>query len=165
MTLKKATLLRISMIASTTLCAACAEGTAPQLSQSAPATLRVTNATCRYPPGGNAVCDTLQILAFPGDAEQPHTPGGFWSLDVGTVATASACLTLPDTATFRIIGPSDTVVISWTRDDSVSLGALEPGASRLMAMPSTRGFVPANAQGWSVTLPGDTMAIAAAPCG
>lgn len=162
MNLKKATLLRISLIASTALCAACSEGTAPQLAASAPVTLRVTNATCASPLGA---CDSLEILAFPGDAEQPHTPGGLWSLDVGTLSTGSVCLTLPDTATFRIIGPSDTVVISWTRDDSVSLGALVPGASRLMAMPSTRSFVPARGAGWSVTLPGDSVVVAAAPCG
>jgi hypothetical protein len=160
MYLKKATLLHMSIITSTALWVACSEGTSPQLAHPTPATLLVTNATCAA-----GTCDSLEILAFPGDAEQPHTPGGLWSLDVGTVATASACLTLPDTAGFRVVSGNDTTfVVRWTRDDSVSLGALEPGASRLMATPSTRGFVPASAQGWSVTLPGDTVAAMAAPC-
>jgi hypothetical protein len=157
MNMTKATLARVAVFASAALWVACSEGTAPELAGSAPVTLAITNGTCAA-----GTCQTFQVLAFPGN--QPHTPGGLWSLDVGTMSTESACLTLPDTATFRIIGPSDTVVVRWTQSDSVSVGALIPGGDRLRASPSTRAFVPTRAAGWSITLPGDTVVAMAAPC-
>ena len=64
-------------------------------------TLQVTNQTCSPGP-----CAPLQILAFP--SNQPKTPGGFWSLDLGVVTAASACLTIPANATFRVSGSGAT---------------------------------------------------------
>jgi hypothetical protein len=110
-------------------------------------TLQVTNQTCSPGP-----CTTLQILAFP--SNQPHTPGGLWSVDLGVVTTASACLIIPGNATFRVTGPGATTTYTWTSGIPLSLGTLLPTESRLQASPSTGTFVPANASGWSVILPG-----------
>jgi hypothetical protein len=111
-------------------------------------TLLITNGTC-----GTGQCASVQILGFP--SSQPHTPGGFWSVDLGLVSAPSACLTLPPSATFRVIDASTgaTTTYRWTTADGLSLGALQPPASRIQAMPSTDAFVPASAPGWSVTLP------------
>jgi len=111
-------------------------------------TLLITNGTCETGP-----CAPLQILGFP--SNQPHTPGGFWSVDLGLVSASSACLTLPPSATFRVTDASTgaTTTYTWTTANGFSLGALQPPASRIQATPSTGAFVPANAAGWSVTLP------------
>lgn len=37
-------------------------------------------------------CTAFHVLAFP--ENQPATPGGFWSVDLGEVTTVSACLTI-----------------------------------------------------------------------
>jgi hypothetical protein len=111
-------------------------------------TLLITNGTCE-----TGQCAPLQILGFP--SNQPHTPGGFWSVDLGLISAASACLTLPPSATFRVTDASTgaTTIYTWTTADGLSLGALQPSASRIQATPSTGSFVPASAPGWSVTLP------------
>ena len=111
-------------------------------------TLLITNGTCEAGP-----CAPLQILGFP--SNQPHTPGGFWSVDLGRISALSACLTLPPSATFRVTDASTgaTTTYTWTTADAFSLGALQAPASRIPATPSTGAFVPATAPGWRVTLP------------
>jgi len=120
-------------------------------------TLLVTNGTCTPGP-----CASLEILGFP--ATQAHTPGGFWSLDLGPITGPQACLTLPESAQFRIIGPADTATITWTTAVAMSLSALSPSSSRLMAAPSTKGFVPAAANGWRITLPGSSGPVETSAC-
>jgi hypothetical protein len=122
-------------------------------------TLLITNATCE-----TGQCAPVQILGFP--SNQPHTPGGFWSLDLGIVSAPSACLTLPPTATFRVIDASTgaTTTYMWTTAERLSLGALQPPASRIQATPSTSAFVPASAPGWSVTLPASSPVSPRQPC-
>jgi hypothetical protein len=111
-------------------------------------TVLVANATCNPGP-----CTPLRILAFPNN--QPHTPGGFWSLDLGLVITPSACLTIPPAATFRVTdaGSGATTTYAWASTDSLSLGTLRPSASAIQATPSTAALVPMSAPGWSVALP------------
>ena len=118
--------------------------------------LLVTNGTC-----GSSSCSPLQVLAFP--SNQPRTPGGLWSIDLGLITAPSACLTLPSSATFRVIGVSndgtkgDTTTFAWTTAVPLSLGAQPPSASRIFAAPTTSSFVPATAPGWSATLPGPSV--------
>ena len=118
-------------------------------------TLLVTNATCL-----SGRCDSLEILAFPTD--QPLTPGGYWSIDLGLMTGPQACVTLPPSATFRVTGPDSTGVVhtvtyTWTPALSLSLGAIAPGGGRLQASPTTAAFVPGSAAGWRVTLPGSQL--------
>ncbi len=136
---------------------ACSSATQPR----ANVTLLVTNTTCTPGP-----CTPLRIRAFPGMDVQPRTPGGLWSLDVGTVTTASACLTLPSTAGFYVIAAAtnDTTTFTWTNADPMALGALGPTESALQASPDTREFVAAGAQGWSVALPGGATLAPADAC-
>jgi hypothetical protein len=76
-------------------------------------TLLVTNGTCQAGP-----CTPLQILGFP--SNQPLTPGGLWSIDLGLLTAPTACLTFPRAAIFRVIGVSsdgtkaDTTTFTWT---------------------------------------------------
>jgi hypothetical protein len=112
------------------------------------ATLLVINETCVPGP-----CASVLVLLFP--SSQPQTPGGLWSIGMGSVTGASACLSFPRSASGWT---------TWTPDDAASLGILLPGDLRLAASPSTAEFVPASASGWSVTLPGDTAARRAEPC-
>lgn len=122
--------------------------------------LFVTNTTCDPGP-----CVTLDVRAFPDD--QPHTPGGLWSIEVGTVEGEFDCLLLPRSGTFRVIDASSarTTTYTWTLSDPLSLGALRPGESGIMAVPSTETFVPAAAPGWSVSLPGGTGEVTTGGCG
>jgi hypothetical protein len=126
-------------------------------------TLLVSNGTCD---AGH--CDAVRVYAFPDD--QPHTPGGMWKLHLGTVSTPSACLELPRSATFRVTGyddagnPDQTSTYEWTVDRMVSLAGLLPSEPSIPASPSTPQFVPGNASGWSVTLPGGAAASPAAVC-
>ena len=122
-------------------------------------TLLVTNTTCRFAP-----CPSQHILGFP--SNQLSSPGGMWSLDLGTMTTPTACLTLPNSAHFYIInaGTNDTTTITWTTALGLSLGTLQPQESRLMASPSTSEFVPASAPGWSVAFPGGTQVAPHSAC-
>ena len=115
-------------------------------------TILVTNGTCL-----SGHCDSLEILAFP--SNQPLTPGGFWSIDLGLMTGPQACLALPPSATFRVTGPDSngivhTINYAWTPTVSLSLGSIAPADGRLQASPTTAVFVPASAAGWRVTLPG-----------
>lgn len=112
-------------------------------------TILVTNSTCNPGP-----CSSVRVLAFPDDQHQPHTPGGLWSLDLGTVSTASACLTIPAAREFNVTGPNGTTTFLWSTDNGLALGSLSPSDPVLQATPSTGTFVPASAAGWSVALPG-----------
>ncbi len=125
-------------------------------------TLLVTNGTCLA-----GRCDSLRVLGFP--SKQPLTPGGFWSLDLGLITTSQACLTLPPSATFRVIGvggdgTADTITYTWTSAKALSLGAQPPSSSRIQASPSTTAFVPANAAGWRVTFPTGSQATPSSVC-
>lgn len=125
-------------------------------------TLLVTNPSCLSGP-----CSAQEVLAFPGN--QPHTPGGYWSLDLGTMTGFSLCVTIPTSATFRVIGvnpdgSADTTRFVWTTALPVALGVQAPSSSRILASPSTSGFVPAMAAGWSITLPGGSQAVPTSPC-
>ena len=119
-------------------------------------TLLVTNESCQ-----SGQCDPLEVLAFP--SVQPNTPGGFWSLDLGTISTAQKCFTLPPTAQFKVIGQhsdggADTVTYTWTNASGLSLGALPQGQSRIQAKPTTSAFVPATASGWRIDVPSGVQA-------
>jgi hypothetical protein len=125
-------------------------------------TLLVTNGTCQ---GGH--CDSLRVLGFP--SNQPLTPGGLWSLDLGLITASQACLTLPPTAAFHVIGmrgdgTADTTTFTWTSAKSLSLGALPPSSSRFQAGPSTTAFVPASAAGWRITVPDGSQATPSSVC-
>src|SRR6266542_5311383 len=98
-------------------------------------TLLVTNETCL-----SGRCDSLEVLGFP--SNQPNTPGGLWSVDLGLITKSQACFTLPRSATFHVIGvrgdgTADTITYTWTSAKSLSLGAQPPSSSRIQASPST----------------------------
>jgi len=132
---------------------ACTSTTEPEPPPSV--TLLVNNPTCDSGP-----CSFYQVRGF--WTHQPvQTPGGPWSIDLGTVSTETACLTLPSADTFRVNGTP----YIWTSRDPLSLGILEPGQFLGQASPSTIEFVPASSAGWSVTLPGGTTVAPADTCG
>ncbi len=122
-------------------------------------TIRITNTTC-----ASGTCTPLRVLAFP--FTQPHTPGGYWSLDLGVIRTASACVTLPPSASFSVTdaGSGKVTTYSWTTSDGVSLGAIAESSSRIQASPSTNQFVPTNAAGWSVALPSESSVTSGSAC-
>jgi hypothetical protein len=125
-------------------------------------TLLVTNATCLTGP-----CDSLRVLAFPSD--QPNTPGGYWSLDLGVMTTSQACFTLPPSAHFYVISEpvrssADTTTFTWTSGMPLSLGAFSPSSSTIQASPTTTAFVPSNAAGWSITFPTGSQATPSSSC-
>lgn len=126
---------------------------------SAAVTVRVVNTTC-----GGGGCMALRVLAFPDN--QPHTPGGFWSLDLGVITSESGCVTLPQTAAFTVTdaGAGKTTTYSWTTNDPVSLGTIPSTASRIQASPSTNQFIPMSASGWSVALPSSTTVSPGSAC-
>jgi hypothetical protein len=121
------------------------------------------NGTCQ-----TGRCEPLFIRGFP--SNQPHTPGGFWSLDLGLVSASSACLTLPPSAAFYVIGVSDdgtradTTTYTWTMTDPLSLAAQPATSSLLLTAPTTAAFVPASAAGWNITLPDGSEALPARAC-
>lgn len=125
----------------------------------APVALLVSNATC-----ATGACATIRVLAFP--ADQPITPGGMWSIVLGDVSGASACLTIPPSASFRVTdsGSGATTTTTWTTTRKLSLGAISQAQSPLQASPSTEQFVPATRAGWSVTLPGTASPASSAAC-
>lgn len=125
-------------------------------------TLLVTNGTCQ---GGH--CDSLRVLGFP--SNQPNTPGGLWSLELGLVTTSQECILLPPAAVFRVIGVhdgggADTTTFRWTNANSLSLGAQPPSESQIVASPSTTTFVPADAAGWQITVPGGAQPTSSSAC-
>lgn len=120
-------------------------------------TLLVSNATCVL-----GRCASVEVDVYP--QNQPGTPGGFWRISLGTVTGSSACLYFDPADTFLVIGPTDTTKFVWTPGDSAEMGGLMAGADPFMALPSTAEFVPTSAPGWSVSLPGDTLAHPSQPC-
>jgi hypothetical protein len=125
-------------------------------------TLLVNNAKCLASP-----CDSLEVFAYPSD--QPDTPGGLWTLDLGVMTTPRACFVLPTSAHFYVIGesytaPPDTSVTTWTTRIPLSLAAGPPSAGFFEPNPSTQAFIPANAAGWSITFPTDRAALPGASC-
>jgi len=122
-------------------------------------TLLVTNETC-----DTGTCSPLRILGFPDN--QPATPGGFWSIELGVLTGASACLTLPATREFRVteVPSGKTTTYRWTSADGLALGAQPVSEPQLLASPSTAEFVPASMEAWAVTLPGTGVASPHALC-
>lgn len=122
-------------------------------------TLLVTNTSCDPGP-----CQTIHVLAFPDNA--PTTPGGAWSIDLGAVTAATACLVIPATARFSITNGSTGAVevTTWTTGDSLSLAPWPTSDNRFTATPTTASFLPGNASSWSVSLPGTSAPTAAKGC-
>ena len=126
-------------------------------------TLLVTNTTCQL-----GSCTPQHILGFP--ENQPLTPGGFWSVDLGVITGATACLTFPPSASFLVIGWSsdnskaDTTTFKWTTRDLLSLGAAESVNAPLFLHPTTASFTPARSTGWTVSLPGTSSASPGSAC-
>lgn len=121
--------------------------------------LLVTNRSCDTGP-----CTPLRVLGFPRD--QPNTPGGFWSIDLGVVTGPTACLTLPASREFTVteVPSGKTTVHRWTTADGLSLGAQPSSASPLFATPSTSEFIPTSRPAWKVTFPGSAEAAPSAAC-
>ena len=135
------------------LALACSSTVAPRSG----VTLLVTNATCSA-----GSCSPLEILGFPDN--QPQTPGGLWSIDLGLLTGPGACVTLPLSAKFLIIGGADTTTYLWTTALPLSLSVQPLSASRIFASPGTSSFVPAAAAGWRATLPGVAQVSASPVC-
>jgi hypothetical protein len=151
-------LARFVASASLLVFAACSSSVEPRSG----ITLLVANGSCMPGP-----CSSQEVLAFP--SNQPNTPGGYWSLDLGTMSAPELCITIPASATFRVIGinadsSADTTEFIWTTALPVRLGVQAPSASRIFASPSTSKFVPATAAGWSITLPGGSHVVPASAC-
>jgi hypothetical protein len=105
----------------------------------------------------------LEILGFPNN--QPHTPGGYWWLDLGTMIGPEVCVTIPDTARFLVIGPNaDTTKYVWTNAMALALVAQVPEFTPPGAAPTTPSFVPALSSGWQITLPGQIRVNASTGC-
>jgi hypothetical protein len=122
--------------------------------------LLVTNTTCTPGP-----CQAIRIIAFP--QNQPRTPGGFWSMNLGTVTGDSACFEIPPGTTFSITDASSgrtAVVRRWTTRDSLALGALVTSEPRFKEEPTTKWFVPQRARAWRIALPGDARPKPARAC-
>lgn len=137
---------------------ACSSSVAPR----AEVTLLVTNETC-----ASGTCDSLDVLLFP--RPQPNTPGGLWHLDLGTIATAQTCFTLPASAKFLVIGEnadgsSDTSTTAWSNVQAIRLGTWPSHTPSFQARPSTELFVPAASAGWQISLPSSNVATTAKPC-
>lgn len=144
--------------ASLLLLAACSSSVEPR----SDITLLITNGTCMPGP-----CSSQEVLAFP--SNQPNTPGGSWSLDLGTMSAPRLCITIPASATFSVTslnadGSADTTKFIWSTELPVTLGVQTPATSRILASPSTSRFVPATAAGWSITLPGSSQVVPASTC-
>jgi hypothetical protein len=117
-----------------------------------PATLLVDNTTCDPGP-----CVPLAIRGLiPKFTVPGQPPTGF--LAVGTVDSASACLTLPPSDSLRIIGPNDTTMLRWTQADPIALTASNALSMAIWLPPmgQTDEFTPASSPGWHVTFPGDS---------
>jgi hypothetical protein len=123
-----------------------------------PGTLLVTNATCVPGP-----CVSVGVVAYPQNHPGVPVP---WGIVLGTVAAPSACLSFPAADTFFVVSAAtnDTSKTIWTPVIPVALGGLLPGANRFFSGPSTAEFLPTSATGWTVSLPGDTLAHTSGPC-
>lgn len=80
-----------------------------------------------------------------------------------------ACLTIPVTATFLVIGihadsTADTTKYVWTNAMALALVAEVPEFVVVYAAPTTPSFVPAESGGWQITLPGESRATASSGC-
>lgn len=154
-------LLRVPAFALLTLLTlACADnltGLNKNKTEGVPATVMVTNTTCDPGP-----CIPLAIRGFiPKFLVPGQAPSG--AMAIGTVDSASACLTIPASDSLVVIGPSDTTVTRWTQDDDVILtagdarGLTDHGYTPFEPpMAYTQEFVPAVAPGWHVAFPGDS---------
>ena len=111
-------------------------------------TLLVYNATCDPGP-----CVPLSVYGFP--ADQPHTPGGFWTISLGMAFGQFTCFELPSKQDFGVQNAStgQTTVYTWTSADPVSLGSTFAYESHFAEAPVTPEFLPSKAEGWRVTLP------------
>jgi hypothetical protein len=121
------------------------------------AQLLVTNPTCSPGP-----CAQFHVLGFP--QNQPNTPGGAWSIDLGFVASGTTCLTIPGSATFTVTnsGTGAVTTYNWSSRQSLSLGTT--AGSQIGASPSTASFIPASSTGWIVSLPGSAAPGVTGPC-
>ena len=142
--------------------AGCSSGDPTSTNNPAPkaAMLLVTNSTC-----ASGHCDSIDVLAFP--SYQYASPGGPRTIDLGIVAAATACLSLPVADTIRVTatdnyGYSSTTTYTWNPLGTLTLGTITPSGNRLVATPSTSAFIPANSPGWIATLPGSQAAAGAA---
>lgn len=122
-------------------------------------TLQVTNATCNPGP-----CQAIRVLAFPQNA--PITPAGGWSLDLGVVTSATACIALPSVARFTVTDAGTGVVTTttWTIEEPFALASWPPSGARFTAGPTTPAFVAANGRSWSATLPGTAAPVVTPGC-
>jgi hypothetical protein len=139
--------------------AACTSTVEPMVGPRSDVTLLVTNSTCDA-----GQCTPIHILGFPDN--QPGTPGGAWSIDLGLLTGLSVCLTLPASREFHVTEyPSGAVTIfKWSTAQGFALGSQQSSESPLMATPSTGEFVPASESAWSVTLPGTGPVSPASTC-
>ena len=136
--------------------AGCTDNTLPlEVTYPVQRSVLVVNATCASGP-----CQPVHVLGFP--QSRFMSPAGPWTLDLGIVSGASACLVIPAVAEAHITdtGTGVTTTFTWTTADSISLGVLSGSTTRFEASPSTPDFVPASEAGWQVALPGTATAIA-----
>jgi hypothetical protein len=127
-----------------------AGGADARLASNAP-TVLITNSTCAPGP-----CVPFHVRGFvPMFAVPGQPPAGF--VDLGLASTAVTCLRLPAADTLTVIGrdaqnlPTDTTRLIWTIADPILLVA---ASSPMLGIGQTLEFVPAQAAGWAVTLPG-----------
>ena len=105
-------------------------------------TILVTNSTCNPGP-----CTGLHIYGHP--VNEPVLAPEQFVADLGVVTSASACLTFPHSGTFSVVGAT-VYTWTWTVADPFELW----GNSPFVPDWSTGTFVPQDAPGWRVTLPG-----------
>ena len=109
-------------------------------------TLMVTNGTCQ-----TGACVPVEIRGLVPKFMVPgQPPAGF--LRIGRVEGKTACLLIPPEMTLTIRGGSDTTKIIWTTADELILTASDGTPWSLLGR--SVEFVPAHAEGWSITLPG-----------
>lgn len=123
-------------------------------------TLLVHNTTCDPGP-----CVPLVVYAFPED--QPQTPGGPWTIEVGWAFEAFTCLELPSKKDFRVQNADTgviTTVSTWTLGDPLAIGSKFAYESSFAKAPSTATFRPSTSGGWRVTLPDGGAVLEDAAC-
>jgi hypothetical protein len=119
--------------------------------------LLVVNSNC-----GSTGCDSMRAFLVP--SNRPATPGGGWKITLGVFAAPQTCFTLPNESTFRVIGPTSTSSYTWTPAIEASLGSVRVSESIIPTGASTPQFIPGDAAGWRVTLPGTGAATAELAC-